>query len=92
MRTAAIRILVWSLSPVGTVANAVGLFLVLLIAGVSWHRPLLWIAVGVFVASSAYLDARTYIARRRQGLTAYEATELMFERIWGPSASEEVER
>jgi hypothetical protein len=91
MRNVAIRILVWSLSPVGTVANAVGLFVVMLIAGVSWHRPALWLAVGIFLGASAYLDARAYIARRREGLTAYQATELVFERIWGAS-TEEVER
>jgi hypothetical protein len=91
VRNVAIRILVWSLSPLGTIANAVGLLVVLVIAGVPWHRPMLWIAVGIFLAASAYLDARAYIARRRRGLSAYEATELVFERIWGPSPGE-VER
>jgi hypothetical protein len=92
VRNAAIRMLVWSLSPLGTLLNAVGLFVVLVIAGVSWDRPLLWLAVGIFLAASGYLDARAYIARRRQGLSAYEATELVFERIWGPSRPEEIER
>ena len=92
MRTAAIRILVWSLSPLGTILNAVGLLVVLVIAGVGWHEPKLLVAVGIFLAASAYLDARAYIARRREGLSAYEATELVFERIWGPSPPEETER
>jgi hypothetical protein len=91
VRHAAIRILVWSLSPLGTILNAVGLFVVLLIAGVHWNDPLLWIATGIFLASSAYLDAKAYIGRRRQGLSAYEATELMFERIWGPAPPEEAD-
>jgi hypothetical protein len=92
MRNAAIHVLTWSLSPLGTLANAGGLFVVLLIAGVHWNRPLLWLAVGIFLAASAYLDTRAYIARRRRGLSAYEATELVFERIWGPSRPEEMER
>ena len=92
MRSAAIRMLVWSLSPLGTLANAVGLFVVLVVAGVAWDRPGLWLAVGIFLAASAYLDIRAYLARRRQGLSAYEATELVFERIWGPAGQEEAER
>jgi hypothetical protein len=33
--------LVWSLSPLGTLANAVGLFVVLVVAGIAWgpSRP-----------------------------------------------------
>ena len=90
MRNAAVRMLVWSLSPVGTVLNAAGLFAVLVIAGVGWNRPLLWIAVALFLASSAYLDVRAYVARRREGLTAYQAAELVLERLWGiPRPSEE---
>lgn len=91
MRNAAIRIMVWSLSPLGTVLNALGLLLVLVIAGVDWHRPMLWLAVGIFLAASVYLDLRAYIARRRQGLSAYQATELVFERIWGPTPPEEAD-
>jgi hypothetical protein len=64
----------------------------MLIAGVDWNRPALWLAIGIFLAASAYLDTRAYIARRRRGLSAYEATELVFERIWGPSRPDEVER
>ena len=83
MRSAAVRMLVWSLSPLGTIVNAAGLFAVLVIAGVAWDRPLLWLAVAIFFATSAYLDVRAYVARRREGLTAYEAAELVMERIWG---------
>jgi hypothetical protein len=75
--------LVWSLSPAGTLVNAAGLYAVLVIAGVGWDRPLLWAAVAIFLASSAYLDMRAYVARRREGLTAYQAAELVMERIWG---------
>ena len=92
MRGAAVRMLVWSLSPVGTILNAAGLFAVLVIAGVGWDRPLLWVAVAIFLASSAYLDVRAYVARRREGLTAYEAAELVMERIWGIPPAEEGDR
>jgi hypothetical protein len=91
VRNAAVRMLVWSLSPVGTLVNAAGLFAVLVIAGVGWDRPLLWLAVAIFLASSAYLDVRAYVARRREGLTAYQAAELVMERIWGVPRSEEGE-
>ena len=81
--------LVWSLSPLGTLVNAAGLFAVLVNAGVGWERPMLWLAVAIFLATSTYLDVRAYIARRREGLTAYQAAELVMERIWGiPPAGE----
>jgi hypothetical protein len=90
VRNAAVRMLVWSLSPFGTIVNAAGLFAVLVIAGVGWNRPVLWVAVAIFLASSAYLDVRAYVARRREGLSAYQTAELVLERIWGiPRASEE---
>ena len=92
MRHVAIRIFAWSLSPIGTLANALALALVLVIAGVEWKRPLLWVAVGIFLAASAYLDARAYVLRRRHGLSAYEATELTFARIWGRAEPEEADR
>jgi hypothetical protein len=78
------RLLVWSLSPVGTLLNAAMLFVVLVAAGVGWSRPMLWVAVAIFLGASAYFDIRAYIARRRHGLTAYEAGEAVMERIWGP--------
>jgi hypothetical protein len=58
-------------------------------AGVEWSRPLLWIAVAIFLGASAYFDIRAYIARRRHGLSAYEAGEVVMERIWGPRSEEE---
>ena len=89
MRDVATRLLVWSLSPVGTLLNAAMLVAVLLLAGVHWSRPLLWIAVAIFLGSSAYFDVRAYVARRRHGLTAYQAGELVMERIWGPRNDQE---
>ena len=89
MRDVATRLLVWSLSPVGTLLNAAMLFFVLVMAGVHWTRPLLWIAVAIFLAASAYFDIRAYIARRRHGLSAYEAGEVVMDRIWGPRSEEE---
>jgi hypothetical protein len=84
VRDVVTRLLVWSLSPLGTLLNAVMLVVVLVGAGVHWTRPLLWIAAAIFLGASAYFDVRAYIARRRHGLTAQEAGELVMERIWGP--------
>jgi hypothetical protein len=84
VRAVVTRLRVWSLSPVGTLLNAAMLFFVLVIAGVHWTRPLLWVAVAIFLGASAYFDVRAYIARRRHGLSAYEAGEVVMDRIWGP--------
>jgi hypothetical protein len=89
VRDVATRLLVWSLSPVGTLLNAAMLFFVLVLAGVHWSRPLLWIAVAIYLGASAYFDTRAYVARRRHGLTAHEAGELVMERIWGPRNEQE---
>jgi hypothetical protein len=89
VRDVVTRLLVWSLSPVGTLLNAAMLFVVFVGAGVHWTRPMLWIAVAIFLAASAYFDIRAYIARRRHGLTAHEAGELVMERIWGPRREQE---
>jgi cell division protein FtsW (lipid II flippase) len=92
VRRAVTHLLVWSLSPVGTLLNAAMLYAVMVaVAGVRWDRPLLWLIVVVFVASSAYFDVRAYVARRRRGLTAYEAGEAVMERIWGPAGAGEAE-
>ena len=85
------HLLVWSLSPVGTLLNAGLLYVVLIGAGASWDRPLLWLIVAIFVAACAYFDVRAYVARKRAGLTAYQAGEAVMERMWGPAASEEKE-
>ena len=89
MRDVVTRLLVWSLSPLGTLLNAAMLFVVLVAAGVHWSRPMLWIAVAIFLGASAYFDIRAYVARRRHGLSAYEAGELVMERIWGPRRERE---
>jgi len=83
------HLLVWSLSPVGTLLNAAMLYVVLVAVGARWDRPLLWLIVAIFVATSAYFDVRTYVARKRLGLTAYEAGEAVMNRMWGPSHTEE---
>jgi hypothetical protein len=82
------RLLVWSLSPVGTLLNAGMLFVVMVLAGARWDRPLLWLIVAIFLAASIYLDLRAYVARKRHGLTAYQAGEAVMERIWGPPKGE----
>ena len=82
------HLLVWSLSPVGTLLNAAMLVVVLVAAGATWDRPLLWLIVAIFVAASAYLDVRAYVARKRLGLSAYEAGEAVIERVWGSARTE----
>ena len=89
MRDVVTRLLVWSLSPLGTLLNAAMLFFVLVAAGVHWTRPMLWVAVAIFLGASAYFDLRAYVARRRHGLSAYEAGEAVMDRIWGPRSEED---
>jgi hypothetical protein len=84
VRDAVTWLLVWALSPVGTLLNAAMLALVLVLSGAQWNRPLLWAIVAIFVASSAYLDLRAYVARRRNGLSAFEASAAVLDHLWGP--------
>jgi hypothetical protein len=79
------HLLVWSLSPVGTFLNAAMLYVVLVALGARWDRPLLWLIVAIFLAACAYFDVRAYVARKKLGLTAYEAGEAVMNRMWGPS-------
>ena len=83
------HLLVWSLSPVGTLLNAAMLYVVLVAAGARWDRPMLALILAIFVATCAYFDVRAYVARKRLGLTAYEAGEAVVERVWGPARTEE---
>ncbi len=83
------HLLVWSLSPVGTLLNAAMLYVVLVAAGARWDRPMLGLILAIFVAACAYFDVRAYVARKRLGLTAYEAGEAVVERVWGPARTEE---
>ena len=89
MRRVATILLVWSLSPVGTVLNAALFYFVLVSLGARWDRPLLWLIVAIFVAACTYFDVRAYIARKKLGMTAYEAGEAVMNRMWGPPRSEE---
>jgi hypothetical protein len=85
------HLLVWSLSPVGTLLNAGMLYVVLVAVGARWDHPLLWLSVAIFVAACTYFDVRAYVARKRLGLTAYEAGEAVMERVWGPAVREDEE-
>jgi hypothetical protein len=85
------HLLVWSLSPVGTLLNAGLLFVTLVAVGARWDRPMLWLIVVIFVAACTYFDIRAYVARKKLGLTAYEAGEAVMERMWGPARAEEDE-
>ena len=88
MRDAFTWLLVWSLSPLGTLLNGAMLAVVLVAAGADWDQPMLWVIVAIFVAAAGYLDLRAYVARRRHGLTAYQAGEAVMDRIWGPRHNE----
>jgi hypothetical protein len=83
------HLLVWSLSPVGTLLNAAMLYVVLVAVGARWDHPLLWLSVVIFLAACAYFDVRAYVARKKLGMTAYEAGEAVMNRMWGPPRSEE---
>ena len=37
-----------------------------------------------FVVFSGWLDLRAYIARRKRGFTAYQATQALTDAVWGP--------
>jgi hypothetical protein len=91
VREVTTHLLVWSLSPLGTLLNGVMLAVVLVAAGADWHRPTLWLIVVIFLGAAAYLDLRAYIARRRHGLTAYQAGEAVMDRIWGPREEPELQ-
>jgi len=91
VRRAVTHLLVWSLSPVGTLLNAGLLYVTLVAVGARWDHPLLWLSVVIFVAACAYFDVRAYVARKRLGLTAYEAGEAVMERVWGPAAGDQEE-
>jgi hypothetical protein len=83
------HLLTWSLSPVGTLLNAGLLFFTLVAVGASWDRPMLWLIVAIFVAACVYFDVRAYVARKRLGLSAYEASEAVLNKMWGPSGGDE---
>jgi len=83
-------LLVWSLSPVGTLLNAGLLYVTLIAVGARWDHPVLWLSVVIFVGACAYFDIRAYVARKRLGMSAYEAGEAVMERMW-PGAREQEE-
>jgi peptidoglycan/LPS O-acetylase OafA/YrhL len=89
VRRAVNYLLMWSLSPLGTLLNAAMLVAVLLMLGADPARPLVWVIAALFVGACAVFDVRAYRTRRRLGLTAYEACEAVTNRIWGPPRSEE---
>jgi hypothetical protein len=83
-------LLVWSLSPVGTLLNAGLLYVTLIAVGARWDHPILWLSVVIFVGACAYFDIRAYVARKRLGMSAYEAGEAVMDRMW-PAAREQEE-
>jgi hypothetical protein len=84
-------LLMWSLSPVGTLLNTGLLAVVLLLAGADAHRPLFWLPLALFLGVSGFLDVSAYLVQRRKGLTSYAVAEAVFERMW-PSREEDSPR
>ena len=76
--------LMWSLSPVGTLLNAGLLAVAMLLWGGDPGNGVFWLVILIFLAVSAWFDVRAYITQRRLGLTSYEVAEAVFERMWRP--------
>jgi hypothetical protein len=81
-------LMMWALSPVGTVLNTALLALTLILIGADAHRPLFWLPLVIFFAVSAFYDISAYIVQRRKGLTSFEVADAVFERIWPSRESE----
>jgi hypothetical protein len=90
MRSVFKVLLMWALSPLGTVLNTAGLAVVLLLGGADPHRPLFWLPVALFGGVAGFYDISAYIAQRRKGLSSAAIADAVFERLW--PAREEVER
>jgi hypothetical protein len=80
--------LMWALSPIGTLLNTGLLAVAMLLGGAGPNHVAFWLALALFLSVSAYLDARAYLVQRRKGLTAYQVAEAVFERIWPPREGE----
>jgi hypothetical protein len=76
--------LMYALSPLGTALNTAMLAAAMLALGADATRKAFWLTLVIFVLASGVLDLRAYRARRRRGLSAYEATEALTNAVWGP--------
>ena len=76
--------LMWSLSPVGTLLNTGLLAVVLLLWGADPSRPAFWLAIGLFLVVSGTFDLRAYALQRRLGMSSYEVAGVVLERMWQP--------
>jgi hypothetical protein len=74
--------LMWALSPVGTLLNTGLLAVMLLLGGADPHRPLFWAPLALFLGVSGFFDVGAYVAQRRKGLSSYAVAEAVFERLW----------
>jgi hypothetical protein len=81
-------LLMWTLSPLGTLLNTGMLVVALLVWGADPARAPFWLAVGIFLGVSGWLDVRAYMAQRRKGLTSFEVAEAVYERLWHPRRPE----
>jgi UDP-N-acetylmuramyl pentapeptide phosphotransferase/UDP-N-acetylglucosamine-1-phosphate transferase len=76
--------LMYALSPVGTLLNTGLLVVTLLVWGTDPHQLVFWAIVIGFVVFSGWLDLRAYVARKRHGFSAYQASAAVTDAIWGP--------
>jgi hypothetical protein len=85
-------LLMWSLSPIGTLLNTGLLAVTMLLAGTDPHSPIFWVPLAVFLGFSGFLDVSAYITQRRKGLSAFAVADAVFERLWPTSRDPEEER
>jgi len=74
--------LVWTLSPLGTVLNAAMLAVVLFLAGADPDGMRFWLPVALYVGVAGFYDVNAYIAQRRRGLSSDAIVDAVFERLW----------
>jgi hypothetical protein len=75
-------LLMWSLSPVGTLLNTGLLAVMLLLGGADPHRLVFWLPLALFLGVSGFYDVGAYVAQRRKGLSSQAVADAVFERLW----------
>jgi hypothetical protein len=75
-------LMMWALSPLGTLLNTGLLAVMLLVAGADPHRPVFWLPLALFLGVSGFYDISAYVVQRRKGLTSFQVADAVFERLW----------
>jgi hypothetical protein len=74
--------LIWALSPLGTLLNAGLLAVVLLVAGADVHDVRFWLPLALYVGVAGFYDVSAYLVQRRKGLSSEAVADAVFERLW----------